>query len=93
MAETAHELGIPFRGDAAGAMFGWHFVDGPVDDFAAAATADSALFARFHRASLDRGVFLAPSPFEASFMSVAHTQELVDDTAGRLRDALREAVQ
>ena len=93
LAETAHELGIPFRGDAAGAMFGWHFVDGPVHDFAAAAGADSALFARFHRASLDRGVFLAPSPFEASFMSVAHTQELVDDTAERLRDALREAAQ
>jgi glutamate-1-semialdehyde 2,1-aminomutase len=93
LADTAHELGIPFRGDAAGAMFGWHFVDGPVHDFAAAARVDSALFARFHRASLDRGVFLAPSPFEASFMSVAHTQELVDETAERLRDALREAAQ
>jgi glutamate-1-semialdehyde 2,1-aminomutase len=93
LAETAQELGVPFRGDAAGAMFGWHFVDGPVTDFAAAARTDHDLFARFHRASLDRGVFLPASPFEAAFLSIAHTQELIDDTLERLRDALREAVQ
>jgi glutamate-1-semialdehyde aminotransferase len=48
---------------------------------------------RFHRASLDRGVFLPASPFEASFLSIAHTQDLIDDTAERLSDALREAAQ
>ena len=93
LAETAHELGVPFRGDAAGALFGWHFVDGPVSDFEAAARTNHELFARFHRASLERGVFLPASPFEAAFLSIAHTQELIDDTLERLRDALREAVQ
>ncbi|MGH7465062.1 MAG: aspartate aminotransferase family protein, partial [Longimicrobiales bacterium] len=92
-AETARDLNVPFSGDATGAMFGWHFVDGPVHDFASAARADHALFARFHRASLDRGLFLPPSPFEAAFLSAAHTQAVVDDTLERLRDALREAVQ
>ncbi|HEX2166621.1 MAG TPA: hypothetical protein VHG09_05225 [Longimicrobiales bacterium] len=74
-------------------MFGWHFVDGPVTDFEVAARTDHELFARFHRASLDRGVFLPASPYEAAFLSIAHTQELIDDTLERLRDALREAVQ
>jgi glutamate-1-semialdehyde 2,1-aminomutase len=93
LADTAHDLGLPFRADAAGAMFGWHFVDGAVHDFAAAARGDDGLFARFHRASLERGVFLPASPFEAAFLSIAHTQELVDDTVARLCDALREAAQ
>jgi glutamate-1-semialdehyde 2,1-aminomutase len=93
LATTAHQLGLPFRGDAAGAMFGWHFVDGAVHDFETASRADGELFARFHRASLDRGVFLPASPFEASFLSIAHTQDLIDDTADRLSDALREAAQ
>ncbi|HEX6308873.1 MAG TPA: glutamate-1-semialdehyde 2,1-aminomutase [Longimicrobiales bacterium] len=92
LAETAHELGIPFWGDAAGAMFGWHFVEGPVHDYATAAGADAGLFARFHRAACERGVFLPPSPFEAAFLSAAHTDEIMDDTLERLRDALREAV-
>lgn len=93
LAQTAQELGVPFQGDAAGAMFGWHFVNDPVTSFEAAARTDHDLFARFHRASLDRGVFLPASPFEASFLSIAHTDELIDDTLDRLQDALREAVQ
>ncbi|HEX6135332.1 MAG TPA: glutamate-1-semialdehyde 2,1-aminomutase [Longimicrobiales bacterium] len=93
LAATASELDVPFWGDAAGAMFGWHFVDGPVHDFASAARSDAELFARFHRAARERGVFLPPSPFEAAFLSAAHTDELMDDTLERLRDALREAIR
>jgi glutamate-1-semialdehyde 2,1-aminomutase len=93
LAETAREVGVPFHGDAAGAMFGWHFVDGPVHDFATAARADGDLFARFHSASLERGVFLPPSPFEAAFLSTSHTGELMADTLDRLRSALRTAVR
>ena len=93
LSEVAHDLGVPFHGDAAGAMFGWHFVDGPITSFEAASRTDQALFARFHRASLDRGVFLPASPFEASFLSIAHTDDLIEDTLDRLHDALREAVQ
>jgi glutamate-1-semialdehyde 2,1-aminomutase len=92
LADTAREMGAPFHADAAGAMFGWHFADGPVHDFAAAARADGGLFARFHTAALERGVFLPPSPFEAAFVSIAHTQELMDDPLDRLRSALHSAV-
>jgi glutamate-1-semialdehyde 2,1-aminomutase len=91
LAETASEVGVPFHGDAAGAMFGWHFADGPVHDLATAARADHELFARFHTASLERGVFLPPSPFEAAFLSVSHTPEVMADTLDRLRGALRTA--
>jgi glutamate-1-semialdehyde 2,1-aminomutase len=91
MAEAAEERGIPFWGDAAGAMFGWHFVAGPVHDFDAARRVDNALFARFFRCCLDRGVFLPASPFEAAFISTAHDDEVVDASLERMRDALKEA--
>jgi glutamate-1-semialdehyde 2,1-aminomutase len=92
MRAATSQLGIPFWGGAAGGMFGWHFVDGPVHDFDMASRADTTLFGRFHRACLSRGVFLPASPFEAMFLSIAHTDELIDDTVERLTDALKEAV-
>jgi glutamate-1-semialdehyde 2,1-aminomutase len=88
-AAAAHD--VPFWGDAAGAMFGWHFVEGPVRNFGDAARVDSDFFGRFFNAALQRGVFLPASPFEAAFLSTAHTDEVVDDAIGRLRDALAEA--
>jgi glutamate-1-semialdehyde 2,1-aminomutase len=87
----AAELGVPFWGDAAGAMFGWHFVDGPIYDFAAAARADGELFRRFFRGCLSRGLFLPASPFEAAFISAAHTSDVVDTTIERMVSALQEA--
>ena len=93
MAGFAAELGLPFWGDAAGGMFGWHFVPGPVRDFDAAARADTTMFARFFQAALARGVFLPPSPFEAAFLSVAHDDAAIDFTLEQLRAALREAVR
>jgi glutamate-1-semialdehyde 2,1-aminomutase len=87
----AAELGVPFWGDAAGAMFGWHFVDGPVHDFAAAARADGDLFRRFFRGCLSRGLFLPASPFEAAFISAAHTSDIVDTTIEQMVSALQEA--
>jgi glutamate-1-semialdehyde 2,1-aminomutase len=92
LAETAAEHGVPFWGDAAGGMFGWHFVDGPVRDFASAARADSELFVRFFNGCLARGLFLPASPFEAMFISTAHDDAIVDDSIDRMRDALQEAV-
>jgi glutamate-1-semialdehyde 2,1-aminomutase len=64
----------------AGSMFGVFFTDGPVRTWDDAATADTARFARFHRALLERGVYLAPSQFEAGFVSTAHGDEEIDAT-------------
>ncbi|MEO5510315.1 MAG: glutamate-1-semialdehyde 2,1-aminomutase [Longimicrobiales bacterium] len=90
--DAARAVGLPFWGDAAGALFGWHFVDGPVYDFERAATADTAFFARFHQAALRNGVFLPASPFEACFLSVMHTDAVIDLAIPRLQSAVKEAV-
>ena len=92
VAQHAAKLGVPFWGEAAGAMFGWHFVAGPVHDFETAATADADFFRRFHRACLERGVFLPASPYEAAFLSAAHTDDIIDDALDLIRAALQEAV-
>ena len=74
-------------------MFGWHFVAGPVHDFAQASQADTSFFARFYQACLARGVFLPASPFEAAFLSAAHTDQDIETSIERIRDALREALK
>jgi glutamate-1-semialdehyde 2,1-aminomutase len=90
---SAHELGITAWGGAYGAMMGWHFAGGPVRSFADAQVADGALFARFFRAALARGVFLPPSPFEACFLSAMHSSDDIDFTIEQLRAALQQAVR
>jgi glutamate-1-semialdehyde 2,1-aminomutase len=77
---AAKKHGIPITGDYAGGMFGWFFTDGPVRNFGDAKKADSALFGRWHRMMLERGVYLAPSMYEAGFMSCVHTDEDIDKT-------------
>jgi glutamate-1-semialdehyde 2,1-aminomutase len=91
LGETARERGVPFWGDAAGAMFGWHFAEGPVRRFEDAEGADTELFVRFFNAALRRGVFLPASPFEAAFISTAHTESVVDAAIEALQAALVEA--
>lgn len=88
---AASEYGVPFSGDAAGAMFGWHFVAGPVRDFESAAAVDTAFFTRFFQGCLRRGVFLPASPFEAAFLSTVHDSDMIDTTIARLTAALAEA--
>jgi glutamate-1-semialdehyde 2,1-aminomutase len=68
-----------------GTMFGLFFVEAPVSSWEQAKQADTARFAAFHRGMLDRGVYLAPSQFEAGFLSAAHGDEEIDATveAGR----------
>lgn len=77
---AAKKHGLPITGDYAGGMFGWYFVDGPVKNFAQATKADGAKFGKWHRMMLERGVYLAPSMYEAGFMSMAHTDEDIDRT-------------
>jgi len=67
-------------GGSVGGMFGFFFTDGPVTCFADAAKSDTKKFARWHRLMLERGVYLAPSQYEAGFTSLAHTEEDVDRT-------------
>jgi glutamate-1-semialdehyde 2,1-aminomutase len=70
-----------------GSMFTFFFTDRPVTDWESAKCSDTARFARFFRAMLERGIYLAPSQFEAAFVSAAHTDEDIDQTIAAAREA------
>ena len=89
--DAARRHGVTVTTGHAGSMWGMYFAPGPVRNFAEAKAADTALFARWHRAALARGVFLAPSAFEAGFVSSAHTDADIDSTITQLDAALGEA--
>jgi glutamate-1-semialdehyde 2,1-aminomutase len=83
------EAGIPASGTVIGSMWGVFLHPGPVRSFEEAQEADTATFGRFHRAMLERGVFLAPSPFEAGFLSVAHGDDEINMTLTAAREAAK----
>jgi len=89
--EAARRHGVPITAGHAGSMWGAYFVEGPVRNYADAKRSDTALFARWHKAALTRGVFLAPSAFEAGFVSSAHSEGDIDFTIQELDAALGEA--
>jgi len=70
-----------------GSMFTFFFTDGPVTDWESAKVADTARFGRYFRAMLDRGIYLAPSQFEAAFLSAAHTEEDIRRTIAAAKEA------
>lgn len=72
-----------------GSMLTAFFTPEPVTDYATARRADTGSYGRFFRAMLDRGIYLAPSQFEAAFVSTAHTDAEIDATAAAAAEALR----
>lgn len=85
MLQIAQETGHATCGGQISGMFGFFFTEGPVHNYEDAKKADLAKFARFHRGMLEQGVYLAPSQFEAGFMSLAHTDEDIDRTLDAAR--------
>jgi glutamate-1-semialdehyde 2,1-aminomutase len=84
--------GVPFTTHRVGGMFGLFFsAEKEVTSYAQATGADVALFNRFFHGMLERGVYLAPSAFEAGFMSSAHSEQDIADTLEAARGALRDA--
>jgi len=84
----AQETGHPACGGSISGMFGFFFQAGPVRNYDDAKKSDSAKFARFHRGMLEQGVYLAPSQFEAGFMSLAHTDAEIDQTLAAARTVM-----
>ena len=76
-----------------GSMGTAFFLQGEASDYAAVKHADTAAFARFHRAMLERGVYLPPSQFEAWFLSTAHDDAAIDHVIGAAREAAPALVQ
>ena len=89
ISEAAKSAGIPVTVNRVGSMLTTFFTEGPVTDYASAKRADTARYARYFHGMLDRGVFLAPSQFEAAFVSLAHSERDLDLAAEACRDAMR----
>ncbi|MDZ8227756.1 MULTISPECIES: glutamate-1-semialdehyde 2,1-aminomutase [unclassified Nostoc] len=86
--QIAKETGHAACGGQISAMFGLFFTSGPVHNYEDAKNSDTAKFGRFHRGMLERGVYLAPSQFEAGFTSFAHTEEDIEQTLAVARDVM-----
>jgi glutamate-1-semialdehyde 2,1-aminomutase len=78
--EAARSAGVAYTANRVGSMFTGFLCAGPVTDYASAKKADTRAYARFFHAMLERGVYLAPSQFEAGFVSLAHTEADIDAT-------------
>jgi len=86
---AAREAGVPLTTNRVGAMFGLFFSSERVDTYAQAIACDTAAFNRFFHAMLERGVYLAPSAFEAGFLSSAHGDTEIARTVEAAREAFR----
>jgi glutamate-1-semialdehyde 2,1-aminomutase len=93
VAEIARDADVPCSADSVGTMWGFFFHEGPIHSFADAKQSDVALFKRFFHGALQNGVYLAPSAFEAGFMSAAHDDAIIDETLDRLRRAMQHALR
>jgi glutamate-1-semialdehyde 2,1-aminomutase len=88
--DAAKRAGVKTKFYRAGTMFCTYFTDKEVYNFADAAMTDMAAFAKFFRSMLERGVNLAPSGYEAGFMSLAHTTSDINKTARAAYESFRE---
>lgn len=80
MSQAAREAGVETVTNRIGSMWTTFFTNEPVTDWTTAAKSSRELYGRFFHAMLQEGVYLAPSQFEAGFISLAHTDELLDRT-------------
>ncbi len=87
---AADEAGIPFQSGHVGSMAGFFFTDRTVYDFEDAKTSDLDRFAAFYRGMLAKGIYLAPSQFEACFVSLAHTKKDVEDSIAAAKAVMAE---
>lgn len=86
--KVARDAGHSVSGGHISAMFGMFFTGSPVHNYEDAKKADVAKFGRFHRGMLERGVYLAPSQFEAGFTSLAHTEADIERTLAAAKEVL-----
>jgi len=89
MMGVAQEAGVAMQGVSRGGMFGLFFAERPVTSFAEVTACDEAIFKRFFHLMLDRGVYLAPSMYEAGFVSSTHSDQVINDTLTAARESLQ----
>jgi glutamate-1-semialdehyde 2,1-aminomutase len=89
MIEAARAAGLETVTNRVGSMFTTFFTNAPVTDWTTASASDRAAYGRFFHAMLDAGIYLAPSQFEAGFVGLAHTNDLIDRTIEAAHKAFR----
>ena len=82
------EKGLPYQVNYDSSLASIFFTDQEVKDYVSAKTSNLDLFAKYFKGMLKRGIHLAPSQFEAMFLSTAHTDEVIDETLEAMRGAL-----
>src|SRR6185295_610680 len=90
LTEVAREAGVATVTNRVGSMFTTFFTDQPVFDWTTATRSNRETFGRFFQAMLAEGVYLAPSQFEAAFVSAAHSDEIIERTVMAARQALKQ---
>ncbi|RUM88764.1 MAG: glutamate-1-semialdehyde-2,1-aminomutase [Thermodesulfatator sp.] len=93
LSEAARKAGLKVTGNRVGSMMTLFFREGRVTNFAEAAASDTARYGAFWRAMTARGIYFAPSQFEATFVSLAHTEREIDETLAAAEEAFRELAQ
>jgi len=89
MKEAARSAGVPAQFNRCGSMFCCYFTDRPVHNLSDAMTSDRERFRKFFHGMLEQGVYLAPSQFEAGFLSAAHTSDDVEQTIDAARRIMK----
>jgi glutamate-1-semialdehyde 2,1-aminomutase len=89
---AADRTGTVVQATAAGTMAGFFFASSPVRTYDDARTSDTARFGRFFNALLDRGIYFAPSQFEALFLSTAHSSEDLEETLVAVEEAFAASI-
>ena len=78
--EAAQAAGIPVVVNYLGSLGSIFFTDHPVNDFKSACLSDGKQFRKYYKSMLEQGIYLAPSPFEAGFLSISHDKEIIEKT-------------
>ena len=90
---AAKNAGMPATVNRMGSMGCLFFTSETVTDFATAQTGNPDVFRQYYQEMLDRGIYLAPSPFETTFLSLAHTGEMIKETIDRAEKAFEIVAQ
>jgi len=91
--KAAEKAGVKVRVDRAGSMLGLFFTDRDVKNFEDAKTSDLDMFAAYYKGMLEKGIYLAPSQFEALFVSSAHEAEHIDKTIEAAEEVLKKQAE
>jgi glutamate-1-semialdehyde 2,1-aminomutase len=92
LVDAGRSAGIAFSADAVGGMFGLYFAEIVPSSYAAMMSCDKSRFNTFFHAMLDAGVYLAPSAFEAGFVSAQHADNAIDETLNAARKAFAQLI-